>query len=1048
MANVLSLAMKINADASGFKLDPVQRALIGLGQEADKLTAQFDKFAGGSDAAAQAQARFSEQLQSLQNSLRDGSLGATQFAVEFEKLTAAANAEAQAFQEAAKITEASLTPLQKYQRTVAELDAQFKAGRISQETYAAAVQKAQANLDKTGESAGKTSKEVESLNKNLSILTTIEVGKLVVGGFQLIANAVQGAIGQVTSLASSVNSSLDSLNDLSARTGISVEDFQGFSLAAKLAGVDAAAFGTSVQRLGVEIGKASTGDGFDKSLQSIGLSVAELRALAPEQQFSAIGQAISQLPTAADRAAASVEIFGKQGAALAPLFREGAAGIDELRKEAEQLGIIVSQTQIDNVAAMNDAFDKVSATVQGIIGQVLGNLAPAVTEVTNQFLEFIKNFNSGEGGVGIANAITDVLLKGAEALASVFDYAVEQFNSFSGSLASASDVFKVVGDIFSATGSGFLAAVEALRVVFNVFELAGNALGELFGNFLSGLGSWVSSDLQAFGEDLARNAREAGQANSRELEQAAANAAKYATDAAGSIGNIFAGGSESAAAAGKGAASQFISNLSEELARSRIPEVKVLTGIEGAQEKLATYLKDAGDGADEFLKQADATLSAFKAAADAGDLSNAQVKVMLGFVDSLNQKLDAEAGKRRQAAAAAKEQSEADQKRVEALLKPSEEASKLEQDLAAVIREQSKAQEQLAAARASSSRDEADAAAARLAQLDQTRAKLEDLQQAGDQGFGDGFDKAFQATAKSLDVVIDKAAQFGNEGAKAAQQLQEGVARAQQQVRDGILSQAAYQAEVANQRRLAEERLAQLERERQAQQQAQQEAFQQQVDANNRVQEYLKSLVTDRARLEAEEFERTNNRKIEAAQNLKAIEDQIATQQRSVQAAREAGDLKAAKARQAELDALKKLKAAEQNIVDGKAAANQQINTAALASANAQAAQQQQFANAARQQVGQLQTAASNAIGLTNEAFAKAAERQQKLLNDLNTLGSRTVQTADVRTQEGAAIVLGLAANAQDPRLIEQRLANKVLREIAAGLTQNLNRIGIPAVLA
>jgi len=57
------------------------------------------------------------------------------------------------------------------------------------------------------------------------------------------------------------------------------------------------------------------------------------------------------------------------------------------------------------------------------------------------------------------------------------------------------------------------------------------------------------------------------------------------------------------------------------------------------------------------------------------------------------------------------------------------------------------------------------------------------------------------------------------------------------------------------------------------------------------------------------------------------------------------------------------------------------------------------------------------------------------------------VQTADVRTQEGAAIVLGLAADAQDPQLIQQRLTNKILTQIASGIDRDLTRLGQPAII-
>jgi len=86
-------------------------------------------------------------------------------------------------------------------------------------------------------------------------------------------------------------------------------------------------------------------------------------------------------------------------------------------------------------------------------------------------------------------------------------------------------------------------------------------------------------------------------------------------------------------------------------------------------------------------------------------------------------------------------------------------------------------------------------------------------------------------------------------------------------------------------------------------------------------------------------------------------------------------------------------------------------------------------------------------VDLTNNAFATAAARQQEFLRQLNTLGSRTVETADVRTQEGAAIVLGLAANAQDPALIEARLQTKLQRQLVEGVANTLNRIGLPVLI-
>jgi uncharacterized phage infection (PIP) family protein YhgE len=116
----------------------------------------------------------------------------------------------------------------------------------------------------------------------------------------------------------------------------------------------------------------------------------------------------------------------------------------------------------------------------------------------------------------------------------------------------------------------------------------------------------------------------------------------------------------------------------------------------------------------------------------------------------------------------------------------------------------------LAAARESGATAQADALASRLAQLDQLQAGLLDQQDEAAQGFAQGFDAAFASVDKGINSLIDKAGEFGNEGSLAAQQLADGIAAAQEQVKDGILNREAFEAEVERQKKLFEDRLADL----------------------------------------------------------------------------------------------------------------------------------------------------------------------------------------------------------------------------------------------
>ena len=271
-----------------------------------------------------------------------------------------------------------------------------------------------ARVNKTLDTLGASAKKAAS---DLGVLKTIEIGKIGFAGISAGADIITGLGTSALQLASRVSTAVDSLNDLSLRTGIALKPLQGFTLAAKLAGVDAEGFAVAVTKMSVNIGKAEPGDAFAKSLGSIGVSLADLQGMNPEAQFSAISKAIGEIPTTAGRAAASVEVFGKAGASLAPLFKDGAASLADLTARAERLGIILQGDQVANIAAMNDGFDLVSATVDGIIGQILGDLSPVVTKMLDDMLKFVEAFQGAggaTGGTAIAQAITDGILTGVK----------------------------------------------------------------------------------------------------------------------------------------------------------------------------------------------------------------------------------------------------------------------------------------------------------------------------------------------------------------------------------------------------------------------------------------------------------------------------------------------------------------------------------------------------------------------------------------------------------------------------------------------------------
>jgi hypothetical protein len=371
--------------------------------------------------------------------------------------------------------------------------------------------------------------------------------------------------------------------------------------------------------------------------------------------------------------------------------------------------------------------------------------------------------------------------------------------------------------------------------------------------------------------------------------------------------------------------------------------------------------------------------------------------------DKVNEAINKELATRQEAADAAAKQADADAKRIEGLTKANDAQSKLAEDIAAVEREQARVQQQQAAARAAQDTASADAATARLAQLDQLGAKLAEQQQAARQGFGDGFTKAFEATTKCIDDLIAKTEEFGGAGVRAAGDLQAGIAAAQQQARDGILTADAYEAEVARQR----------------------EIFDQRIVGAQRVEEFLRGQLDERQRAELDFAAQVEERKKQAALNIQALQDRINAEEQAVQEARDAGNLKAAKDGTARLRQLRQAEKIEKGIADGRvnfqqqaAGGNQQFGAAIAQQQRAAQSQQRMLASA------------NNAIAATARAGAELARRAE-----LARPVQGPVATADIRTAEGAKLVLGLGAQAQDPQLIEARLQTKQLAGIRTAIT-------------
>ena len=323
-------------------------------------------------------------------------------------------------------------------------------------------------------------RSMRAMESNVSSLAGGMRTLVAIQGAQFFGGIVSAAGGYVRSLVAMGQAQadvIDSQSKLAARLGMTYGEFSGIALAGDLAGVGMDAIANAATKADVAFVRAVNGSATArKSFEGLGLSLEDLGQMSAAERFQAISAAIAALPSEAQRSAAAVQLFGRAGAQLLPLFAGGAEGIAEAAAQAERLGLALTTAQGQDVEAMNDAFTMASKAVEGVVQQVVAYLSPAVKAVADTFTNLVGSI----GGANIGQAIGDGILQGARFLAGIGDYIIQNFSSVFA-------FFSAVGGQWGAVADFLNRAANFLSGVFNAAQ-AGMGLVVLgFGAVFEGL---------------------------------------------------------------------------------------------------------------------------------------------------------------------------------------------------------------------------------------------------------------------------------------------------------------------------------------------------------------------------------------------------------------------------------------------------------------------------------------------------------------------------------------------------------------------------------
>lgn len=250
-------------------------------------------------------------------------------------------------------------------------------------------------LDKADKAVGKFSSAVDR-----RLLTPL-------AKFTAAAATAGAAIGM---FAKKVNDLVDEAATTAEKLSMTVESFTALSYAANIADVEVASFTTGMRLLSKNMLDAQAGTGEAKdAFRALGIAVQDSsgKLRTSEAVLLDLAEKFARMEDGAGKTALAMRIFGRSGADLLPLLNKGRGGIEELRKEAERLGVVFTK----DMAEAADEFDKnlkrLQASAEGMAVKLSGPLINGLNNTAEAFLEAQKE------GAGFLETLSRVIFVAA-----------------------------------------------------------------------------------------------------------------------------------------------------------------------------------------------------------------------------------------------------------------------------------------------------------------------------------------------------------------------------------------------------------------------------------------------------------------------------------------------------------------------------------------------------------------------------------------------------------------------------------------------------------
>lgn len=266
----------------------------------------------------------------------------------------------------------------------------------------------QVGVENSGLRAGLT--ESAAMIKNFSSTSVTALNAVRVAGLAMVAGITAFATGAGFHALSSVATELENIGVQARTLGITTQELQELGHVARRVDIDQQTLNAGLDKFNVILGQVRAGTG--PLTESLKLMNPELlnnlkNATSLREGLELLADASTKLGSQQDRAAFAQLAFSRGGVELLRILELGRGGIKDLADEANKLGFVFSDLQIQAGGELSDAIEEAAIAFEKQLKKAIIELGPIMLRFIDFGTMVIASLR------GIASAIKDVFTTSA-----------------------------------------------------------------------------------------------------------------------------------------------------------------------------------------------------------------------------------------------------------------------------------------------------------------------------------------------------------------------------------------------------------------------------------------------------------------------------------------------------------------------------------------------------------------------------------------------------------------------------------------------------------